>query len=162
MTELTPTESQVAFTLAAAGHVQPFEAQAFDKAIGELKAECARLAASRDSYLDRYHKARATTSAIVKSINESIKELELTTEDSFPMDTLAEIFEENGCELKFDRLFKVEMEFIVRATVEIEAASADDAESAARENVSLDDIELEGNLISWQVHDESVTSVEEA
>ena len=138
--KLTPTQTQVQFTI----------------------DEVERIKADKDTYVDKYNKAHAKLATLRNSINSDIRELGLTTDDSFPLDTLAEIFESVGLELDFTRLFKVEMEYTIRAVLEVEAASQEEAVADVQANVSLYDINIDGTVIDWDVRDESFINAEEA
>ena len=145
--KLTPSQTQTQFTI---------------DEVERIKADRDELKESKDSYVQKFHKAQSTLSSIITAINADISSLGLTPDDSFPLDTLASIFEDHGLELNFNRLFKVEMEYTIRATIEVEAASEEDAVSDVQANVSLYDISIDGTVIDWDVRDESFISAEEA
>lgn len=167
MTMINPTPNNkpidVPFTIKIA---DMDEAKAY---LERQNAALQELIDKKDDYIIRLQnevssktKAQQIITDIVKDINENIKELSLTEDDSFPLDTLKEIFEERGYDLDFKRLYKVEVVYTVKAQIEIEAEDADAAKEEVESDVSLIDISIDGNLIDWDVIDESVNSAEEA
>ncbi len=143
----TPSQTQVQFTI---------------DEVERIKADRDAFKESKDSYVEKFHKAQSTLNKLLDAINHDIRELGLTPDDSFPLDTLNGIFEDFGLELNFTRLFKVEMEYTVRAVLEVEAESEEMAASEVQANVSLYDISIDGTVIDWDVRDESFISAEEA
>ena len=153
MTMINPTPSN---------HTNPVEEGKLHEEIKFLKEDRVRVGALKDSYAEKFGQAQTTIRNIVKDINSDIKDLGLDKDDSFPLDNLSDIFEKYGLELDFDRLFKVEVEYTVRAYIEVEAADEDDAKAHVEANTSLYDISIsDGNLLEWDVTDEDVTHVEE-
>jgi hypothetical protein len=152
MINTTPTEAP-----------NPVEESLLHETIDRVLAEQARLQESKDSYVNKFHKAQSTINSIITAINADISELGLTPDDSFPLETLASIFEDHGLTLNFDRLFKVEMEYTIRAVIEVEAASEEDAVADVQANVSLYDVSIDGGtVVDWHVYNESFLNAEEA
>lgn len=145
--KLTPSQTQVQFTI---------------DEVERIKADRDAFKESKDAYVEKFHKAQSTINMLVTAINNDIRELGLTTDDSFPLDTLSDIFDGLGLELDFNRLFKVEMEYTIRAVLEVEAASEEEAVADVQANVSLYDINIDGTVIDWDVRDESFINAEEA
>lgn len=156
MTMINPTPATPSET------PNPVEESMLHDEITRLTEDRVRLQESKDSYVEKFHKAQSTLNMLVTAINNDIRELGLTTDDSFPLDTLSDIFDGLGLELDFNRLFKVEMEYTIRAVLEVEAASEEEAVADVQANVSLYDINIDGTVIDWDVRDESFINAEEA
>lgn len=144
--KLTPSQTQTQFTI---------------DEVERIKADRDAFSASKDAYVEKYNKTHAKLATIVNAINSDIRELKLTTEDSFPLDTLVDIFESVGIELDFKREYQVEMEYTVKAVFTIEADSPEDATQQA-EDSGIYSIDFDTfNPDEWEVsHSESISTEE--
>lgn len=125
--KLAPSESQTQFTL---------------EYVESLKADRQRLSDTRDSYIEKFNKSQATIRKIMNAIEGDIKELGLTRDDSFPLDTLDEIFQAEGLELSFKRTYEVLVEYKIHARFKVEAESEEDAISEC-ESQGIDRIDFD-------------------
>lgn len=125
--KLTPSESQTQFTL---------------DYVEQIKSDRERIANLRDAYLERAYKAEGIIRKIVQAINGDIKELGLTEDDSFPLDTLNDIFKAEGLELSFKRTYEVLVEYKIHAKFKVEAESEEDAISEC-ESQGIDSIDFD-------------------